>query len=251
MIKVLVCDWNKTLFQEAYELSFFSGLIKEVARKHMCALNGRGVLNVFKTYVVCKKLYNECAGPVSTTDTRRESLRVVVEVLNDRVIRGITVAQLETYIEKYSRKACAFLDTELVDLLARVHRDFRVNLFVISSGCKPAIESVLRRARFPFNSVMANGFEIQNGMVEQFKFNIYGNKKSVLQKILSEKQINLENVGFIGDDWEDRECFEAVGFPIVSFYASEVNKNLLAQHCGAFVPKSRVDLEAFIRSNMN
>ena len=247
MVRIVACDWNRTLFEEPYDSDFFFGLIRKLALLSLGALDIKSTFRLLKAKHACSVLLERCLDLEPTDSSNRAALvREMVETLNTFVIRGISEVVLERYLSEYATRTANRLDKRLLTPLAKLHDEFGIPTIVLSSGCAPGIRHALDKVNFPFELVIANDFERKNGYLEKFNVKVYGNKGALLRDILSMRNITCDEAVFIGDDWEDRECFEMVKFPIVSFHASQQSKTLLSKACNAFVPGDAVDLEGFI-----
>lgn len=254
MIEAIVCDWNKTLFKDAHESEFFTGLIKKVAFSFPNYLNLRKLYQALEARRICREIYSKYLinRVVSRQEDRARFFGKIIEVLNNRVIEGTPSSLLKTYVEEYAIGALRRLDWDLLNCLATVHRKYSTPVLIISSGCATAIKRTLELAKFPFESVIANDFEMKDDkLISRFNWAIYGNKGLILQSILRQKGLSLDEVAFIGDDWEDRDCFRMAKFPIVSFYADENSRARLVEYLNVFAPRSAIELESFLLSNTN
>jgi len=247
MIRIAVCDWNRTLFEDPYDSAFFFGLMRKSAFDRFRAVNLKRLFGLLKTHYECESLLKRCLRLEATdSQARAELVSAIVEILNRHIIQGIPARLLDAYLDEYALRAATRLDQRLLGPLTRLHRDFGLTVVVLSSGCQSGIERTLTKVGFPFESVIANSFEREGDCLTRFKITVYGNKGAILKDLLQEKRVDLGEAAFIGDDWEDRDCFEMVGLPVVSFFASQENKALLAKTCHAFVPKTEVDVEKLL-----
>lgn len=247
MIKAIICDWNGTLFEDRYEDLFFKGLYKAVV------FRSQTVINIFKLYKLwkvkreCEKLYSNGQ---RIAEDQSYIIKRIVDILNTKALKDLSVSVLENYTEKYAKEAANRLDERLLRPLKKLREDNQLILGIISSGYRAGIEKTLASKGYYVDFVEANDFEEDKGKIKCFKFYIYTNKKAVLAAILGNSDIDRSEAVYIGDDWQDIDCFKEIDFPVVSFLAEDSFKESCAKELNAFVPANENDFKKYIRKNL-
>ena len=65
---------------------------------------------------------------------------------------------------------------------------------------------------------------------------------------MKDRDLDPQKTAYMGDAQEDVGCFEAVGYPIVSFLTPEVLKQKFAHEYRAFIPKDESDLARYLKN---
>jgi len=243
-LRLIVCDWNGTLFRDTLEEAYFAGLCW---RQYRLAARRGDIRRMGEMTILgaqCYWLYFAARlHPRRTLDY----IARVIGLVNRRVIRGLPRAELEDFTRRYARRVRRKLDRRLLEPL----RDFRaaagVPLGVISSGCRIGVEAVLAEAGWPFDFIVANEFRTAGEVCEAFEFSLTDNKAAVLGEVLARRGVDPRHVMYVGDSEQDEECFRLVGMPVVSFFARRRMKERFARQYGAFVPADRADFERHLR----
>lgn len=247
MIKAIICDWNRTLFEDRYEDIFFKGLFKEIVFRPETLCNIFKLVKLWTAKRQCEHIYK--GGGINKEDSGGK-IELIVDIMNGKVIKRLPVSVLEKYTEKYANHACKRLDERLLRPLKELHNGSKVILGIISSGYRTGIKKTLAKKGYYFDFIEANDFEEDEGRIRCFGLKIYRDKKALLRKALSDRKLDKQVVAYIGDDWQDIECFKEVGFPIVSFLAEKSFKDTCRKELNAFVPVEEEECRNYIFNNL-
>lgn len=240
MLRLVICDWNGTLLREKLEETFFLGICR------------RAVLRAVGRFQVGRLLRIMAAGLrgyVEYRGARRKPSRVpqhitrLVELLNPLVFRGLTRQELDDYTNAYARRAQPMLDPRLLAPLELARERFGLPVGVISSGCRSGIEATIAMAGHDMDFILANDFWWDGDKTGGFRFNLTNNKRELLDLLLDEHNVDAADVMYIGDGPMDVECFERVGWPVVSFLASHRQRARFARDYGAFAPTTQAEFQ--------
>ncbi len=244
-LKLIVCDWNGTLFRERYEETFSLGLCRRAFRRALWRGNVRKLARLTAHAVRCHRLYRAAK---RDPDRAIECIARIVDLLNRDVFAGLSRAELERYVRRYARKIRRRLDARLLEPLQAVAAEAGIPIGVLSAGCREAIEAALDAAGYRFDFVAANAFSMEGGVTTSLHFAVADNKLALLTALLAERNIDPAEVMYIGDSPPDEPCFQAVGMPVVSFWARDTHKARFRQSCGAFVPADQADFDRHLRT---
>lgn len=237
-----MCDWNRTLFEDEYEIEFFRGLAQRAAKNFFAGLELARLLRLWRAKKRCEAMYRHITG--TSAVIQKETLEGILDIMNRAVIGGLATEVLDKYLLSYAAEAKHRLDQRLLRPLRVLRERYAVLLGIISSGCDVAIMQTLTVGGCPFDFVKANQFRRNGSRVEVFKLEVYDNKKELLQAALAERGIEPSATMYIGDDWQDVECLSFVRFPVVSFLAHPETRISLKREVNAYAPDSE---EAFTR----
>ena len=236
MLKMVICDWNRTLFPDVFEEGYFGGLCWRVFvrdadfdRAFRLARMGAACFRLFFAAWADRTRMLECI----TEITRR---------INREAIRGLPAAFVEAFTRGYARRAAGKIDRRIFEPLREVREAHGVRLAVISSGSRLGIRSALVQAGCAFDFVLANDFRLHGDTVEALELRIMANKADVLADLLAEQGVDAGEAMYIGDSQPDAACFSQVAWPVVSFLARSKEKRRFAEQYGAFVPRVGDDL---------
>lgn len=243
MIDAIICDWNRTIFEDRYEEVFFEDLFKKVMLEAIKGLNIVKIWSMLQAQNRCKRLSHRLE-----IDSKYEYAAEIIAILNKNVINGIHISFLQEYTDIYVNHATNRLDRRILDPLRTIKSSKNIRLGVISSGYAAGIEQILKRAGYIFDFVKANDFEINSGIITKFKLNIFNNKYETLKSLLDEYGIDCRNVVYIGDDWQDEDCLGKVGYPVVPFLAKDRYRKYFFEKLNAFVPKDKKEFEVYLQS---
>jgi phosphoserine phosphatase len=241
---MVICDWNGTLFRDRLEEAFFLGLCR---RAFFASFRSMSLRKITSLVVAGARCYREYLSARGRQDKTLNHIARIVTTLNPHVFAGLSQRDLEAYARKYAQEIRPRLDERLLGPLTDLHTETSVPLGVVSSGCREGIAAALEHSGHPFDFVIANEFRMKGRKVEEFELSVMDNKADVLNRYLTEQAIDPAEVMYIGDSWQDEECFRAVGMPVVSFWATPENKQRFAKTCGAFVPETREDFQRYLR----
>ena len=245
MLRLIVCDWNGTLFRDTLEEAYFVGLCRRVLWRSLWPLRVRKAASIAVAGVRCYAAYLRAR--FRPQGTLRQIGRII-ELLNGPVFAGISAAELEAYTVQYGYRVRSGLDWRLLDPLRAIHDETRVPLGVISSGCRRGIAAALSEAGCEFDFILANDFRMDGEAVGAFEFTLTDNKWEILRGVLAERGIDPRDVMYIGDSEQDAACMENVGFPVLSFWARPAVKEQFARQYGAFAPADEEAFEQHVRA---
>ncbi len=240
MLKLVVCDWNRTLFRDHFEESFFKQLSREVLWDHLSRAQVRTGLGVFWTGLKCYLL-----NTLARFDRPRtlDYVRQINEMLSPAVFRGMTPEFLEQYTRRYGPRMVGRLDRRLLGPLHRQHVAGRFEWGIISSGYVGGIESTLRCGGYDVDFVIANNFSRRDERIYAYRISVLDNKLELLEERVASRGLDWAEVMYIGDNEQDIECMQRVGHPVVSLLASTTNRRRLTDATDAFAPSGEADFE--------
>jgi len=245
MLKMVVCDWNGTVFRERYEETFSFGLCRRAFRRALWRGNIRKLTRLSDLAVRCYRLYRAAK---RDPDRTIEYIAKIIDLLNDDVFAGLSRAELDRYVRRYARKVRRRLDRRLLEPLMAVAAEAGLRTGVLSSGCREAIEATLAGAGYRFDFITANAFGMDGDVTASLEFAVADNKSDLLTALLAERNIDPADVMYIGDSPQDEACFRLVGMPVVSFWARDVHKARFRRTCRAFVPTDQADFNRHLRA---
>ena len=248
MIAAVICDWNRTLFEDHYELEFFKGVLRLAAKVSLKELRLRNLHNLWKTSRRCEAIFQNALRLRKPAAIQKKLLVEALESINQVAINKLPYDVFNKYLLEYAITARDRLDYRVLRPLMKIRQKHGVLLGIISSGCDVAIMETLKVGGCFFDLVKANYFEHENGKLKAFKLNIYDNKLKVLRAVLEEKTVELSRTVYIGDDWQDEECLRAVQFPVVSFLAPHKIRVAFQEMFNAYAPNSEEELEQWLHT---
>jgi len=243
MLRMIVCDWNGTLFRPALDGTYFIGLCRRAFFRAVWRGDVRKAARLTATGVRCFGRY--CAAKARPDHAVRHVARVV-ELLNPDVFSGLRREELAAYTRRYARAIGPRLDRRLLAPIARAVARTGIETAVISAAYHGAIEAALDEAGQPFDRVLANDFHMDGEATARFELAVGENKAELLAGLLAERGLDADEVMYVGDSPPDETCMRAVGLPVVSFYATRAHKRRFAETCGAFVPASSEEFERHV-----
>ena len=245
MLRMIVCDWNGTLFREPLDKTFFLGLCRRAFWRALRRGKLRKTLRLMGLGARCLGLYLAAKGH---PDRATRHVGRIVDLLNPDVFRGLARDDLDAYTRRYARRIGPALDRRLLEPLLRVARETGIPVGVVSSACRGAIEAALSEADCAFDFVLANEFRMDGGVTASFDFVIADNKLDVLTDLLAERNVAAADVMYIGDSPQDEPCLHHVGTPVVSFWATAAHKERFSRTCGALAPADGAAFEQCLRA---
>ena len=244
MLRMIVSDWNGTLFSDPLEEKFFQGLCKKAFYKALRKMSLRTMTSLLMRGAWGFREYLSAKGRKTKT---LEHIAKLVEILNPCVFAGLTQAELDEYAWKYAFQIQKKLDMRLIWPIRRLVREDGMPLVVISSGCKEGIIPAMELMDIRVSEVVANVFVMdESGITTGFDFKITDNKADLLADILAERGVDASEVMYLGDSLADEECFSMVGYPVISFFAEDALKEKFARKLGTFVPVDQDDFEKYL-----
>jgi len=247
-LKLVVCDWNGTLFSEELEQTFFFGLCLRAVWRAVSMLNFQAMARPTFRGVGCFAHYFAARRHPRLVP---HHISCIMDLLEPDVLHGLTRDELADYTRRYAQRIQGDLDRKLLDPLAKIRAEGRIRLGIISAGCREGIRAALEAEGTPFDFVEANEFTMDGEVTDSFDFAMADNKCDVLTGLLALRGIDPGAVMFIGDSPQDEDCLRAVGYPVVSFFASDARKRQLAADCGAFVPADEADFTRHLAAAVN
>ena len=240
MLRMILCDWNGTLFRDTLEEAYFVGLCRRAVFR--AARRGR-LGRLARLTAAGARCYLQYAAARLRPSETMPRIGRIIELLNPVVFRGLTAGELAAYDAEYARRVQPKLDRRLLDPLWATHRRCGAEMGVLSAGCRAGIAAALRAAGCEVNLILANEFRMDGDVVAGFDFALTSNKADALEALLAERGVAPEDVLYVGDGEHDEQCLRLVGYPVVSFYATRTARRQLTENCGAFAPTTREQLE--------
>lgn len=241
MVKLIICDWNRTLFEDYFEETFCASVFKFVGAKEAKKVNIPEIISLITLAFKSKQLVG-CAKQGKVIDTITE----LIELLNKGLFSKITKGDLTKLLETYVKAGKAKLDLRILEPLRSLKERKNVRLGIISSGYYWGIKQKLEKNGFLFDFIIANDFLPVVPQGVRFEFKISSNKADILKQIIREEKVGREDVIYIGDDSRDENCFREVGFPVVSFLAVGKDKQRFKNTYNAFVPLDQNGFEKYL-----
>jgi phosphoglycolate phosphatase-like HAD superfamily hydrolase len=241
MLKLVICDWNRTLFKDYFEETFCVQIFKLVAVKALKNFNIPEIISLTLLAVKSKHLLWRAKRGKTTN-----SIYELIALLNKDLFSKIAKDDLTKLLEAYGQAGMAKLDLRLLKPLKNLKERKNIRLGIISSGYYQGIKQILERSGFIFDFIIADDFLSAESSGVRFELKVNSNKADILERILREEKVKKEDVMYIGDDSRDEECLREVGFPVAAFLATDENKLRFEKAYNAFVPKTQRDLEKYL-----
>jgi len=238
MVKLLICDWNRTLCRDYYEEGYFGGICWRVFFSSVIDADVPRFLSLMRLGIKCYRLFWRA---MWHHDRALEYVEQIMELVNEEVISGLPVGFVEEFTSRYALRMACKLDRRVLEPLREARERFGLRMGVISSGSRRGIERALAAAACGMDFVLANDFRVEGDTVAGLELRIMHNKADVLEDLLRREGLDPRDVMYVGDSRQDEECFQRVGWPVVSFLARKKDKRLFARRCGAFVPADAED----------
>lgn len=244
MLKLIVCDWNGTLFRDRLEESFFRGLCIEAAR---CALASKSLRRVSSLIPAFLKAFREYQSAKVRPEKMLGHIGRIVDILNPKVFATLTREQVENYTLGYARKNVSQLDPRMLEPLSKLCCEKKIPIGVISSGCKLGIEKTLELGGYKMDFITANDFKFPpDSDAPGFEFSVTDNKGALLREIAAKQKVSLAEILYIGDALPDEECFKLAGFAAVSFFADTQSRLRFAKSANAKYFKNQKQFEEYL-----
>lgn len=242
MLKLAICDWNRTLFKDYFEETFCIQVFKFVAIKAAKEFNIPRIITLITLALKTKQLV-ACAKRDKTINPIYE----LIELLNKDLFSKITTDDIAKLLEIYVKTGATKLDPRILKPLQSLKERESVRIGIISSGYRQGIKQILDKYGFSFDFIIANDFSsLINNKGVRFEFKITSNKADILKQILREEKVDKEDTMYIGDDSRDESCFQEVAFPVVSFLATAEDKQRFKELYNAFVPLDQYEFEKYL-----
>jgi phosphoserine phosphatase len=238
----IISDWNGTLIEYRNE----SPLFEFVATGLFWASVPLHPLRMARILRTQKRLSN--LGHDHDGD-HVSLVRKQFQVYNEGIIKGTPVSLLHIIVDQHARsvRTQSKLDYRVLNPIRACHEAGRTT-GILSAGYRYGIERILAVAGLGshFDFCVADRLDQKDGNAIGFKLDLYTRKHEFLLHVLAERGLDPRAVAYIGDSEDDEGCFQAVGYPVVSFLALERLKARFAKEYNAFVPSSERDLSSFL-----
>jgi phosphoglycolate phosphatase-like HAD superfamily hydrolase len=241
MLKLVICDWNRTLFKDYFEETFCRQVFKTVAVKALMNFNISEIISLVFVAFKAKRLLWRARQGKST-----DSIYELVELLNKDLFSKIAKNDLNKLLKAYVQAGMAKLDLRILKPLQSLKERKNIRLGIISSGYYQGIKQILENSGFTFDFIIADDFLTIGPQGMRFELKVNSNKGDILKQIIKEEKVESENVMYIGDDSRDENCFPEVGFPVAAFLATDENKRRFKKAYNAFVPKTQRGFEKYL-----
>jgi phosphoserine phosphatase len=241
----IICDWNGTLYEDIDEEAIVRAIIVDLAKSYIPS-------HPFK-FACLIKTKNDLETLRRKRNQGRENVRLVemLQSYSEKIIKGVPMSSIRRLVEKYSlrRDVQAKVILKALRPVAERHRS-GITTGILSAGYNYGIQMILKSAGYGdcFDFYKANILTETEDKAVGFTLSIYKNKAELLVKILKDMDLDPQKTVYMGDAQEDVGCFEAVGYPIVSFLTPEVLKQKFAHEYGAFIPKDESDLAEYLKN---
>ena len=238
MVKLLICDWNRTLCRDYFEEGYFGGICWRVFFRALVEGDVARCLSLMRVGVKCYRLFWRA---MWHHDRALDYIEQITELINEGVISGLGLRFVDEFTARYARRTARKLDGRILGPMREARERFGLRVGVISSGSRRGIERAMAEAGCGADFVLANDFIVASGAVAGLALRIMRNKADVLDDLLAREGLDPADVMYVGDSRHDEECLRRVGWPVVSFLARKKDKPLFARRCGAFVPEKADD----------
>lgn len=242
--EILISDWNGTLVEDKDETAIVEfigrGLLKDSLPFHPVRF-----LHIIMIKRQLEALYRKIEP--SSGLYPLETVRQMHQICNS-VIKGVEIDSITRRVNLYAAGASRRLDERILRPIEEMHRRGK-KTGILSIGYGYGIARILFAGGYGevFDFIEANGLETEGSRVSGLSFRI--DKSDWLTEILSHLSVSPDKTIYIGDAGPDEPCFEIVGYPIVSFLATDDFKRHCARKFGAqCVPESEADLLKYLQS---
>jgi phosphoserine phosphatase len=242
--EIIISDWNGTLIEDKDETPIVEFIGRELL-KDSALLHPRRFLRL----IMAKRQLEVLSRKVDLS-TGLYPLEIVKQMhqICNRVIQGVEIDSIIKRVNLYAPHASKRLEGRILRPIEEIHRRGK-KTGILSVGYDYGIARILSAGgyREVFDFIEANGLETNGSRVSKLSFRI--GKSSWLTELLSRLSVSPEKTIYIGDANPDEPCFEVVGYPIVSFLAT----NAFKQHCAhkfgeQCVPETEADLRKYLQS---
>lgn len=250
--KLIVLDWNGTLFRMLDDRALATQLAKAVlgaaARR---VLRGRlGALGVFGGFAVGRLAYERMK---KRYDRGEVALAELVEPFNRTILRGAPLSLIEGAADSYGAQHARLLDERMLRPLSEAHAGGS-RLFIYSAAYDRGIRAVLDAAGLggAFEELVCNTLEQEDGralgLTARYRDDKAGDFKA---EFLDRRGWSPSEIVYAGDNAADEPIAELLprGRFIVPFLAPDAFKEHMSATYGAFVPKSADELSAYLKTS--
>ena len=239
----IICDWNGTLIADRNESPILESIARGIFRSYI-PFHPLRMKRILKAKETMDTLPRE-----RPDDPDYDYVREKIRIYNEEIISGAPVSVIYRSIDKYAdlQQTLDKLDYRVLRPVRECFQAGRVT-GIFSAGLKYGIERILNAAGYGeyFRFTMADEISQNNGKAIEYALNVYQRKPGLLLKLLEEKEINADQVAYLGDSEDDEGCFEIVKYPVISFFTPEEQKEKYARKYRAFVPKDEKDLARYL-----
>ncbi len=247
MLKLIVTDWNRSIFEDYYEETFLKFLFQTVIGNNLLRFDFIGLFKIFFNQFKIKKLFKRIKNDYKN---RLVYVEEIINILNQKILKNLTVTLLKDCTLKYALYSGRKLDKKILDPIYKMKNQYGIKIGIISSGYKDGIKNILEKNGYSFDFIVANEIVIESSEIQKFEFKVLYNKFEILSNILTKENMTLNDVLFIGDDELDKVCLENVRYPVISFLADSKIKDQL-NNKNFYLPKSQSDFQLFLEGCIN
>ena len=235
----LICDWNGTITKYPDE----KPLMEQIAIDIFKTSIPFHLLRVVRLITARRKLNALYNG--KRCDDGFDYIIEMFKIYNERIILGLPVSIINNSVDRYAtrQQTLADLDHRILAVVKTCHQTGKTT-GIFSAGYKDGIQKVLGAAGLEdhFDFCVGDSLKTRDGKAIEFELKLYKRKPTLLANLLKERNLDPRTVAYIGDSEDDEGCFDIVGYPVMSFFASEELKQKCAWKYNAFVPKDEQDL---------
>jgi phosphoserine phosphatase len=214
--EIIVSDWNGTLIEDRDETLIAEfvgrGLIKDSLPFHPVRF-----LRMIRAKRQLKALSRgvELSAGLYPLETVKQMHRTC-----NRVIQGVEIDSITRLVNLYAAAASKRLEERILRPIKEMHRQGK-KAGILSVGYGYGIARILSAGGYGevFDFIEANGLKTNGSRVSEISFRI--GKSRWLTELLSHLGLSPDKTIYIGDAPPDEPCFEIVGYPVVSFLATD------------------------------
>ena len=239
----VICDWNGTLIEYRDERPILENIARDLFRASI-PFHPFRMVRILRARTKLEMLYKE-----GRREAEFDFVREMFRVYNERIINGLAVSFICRSVDKYANEeqTQAKLDHRVLRVIKEYH-ELGKTTGIFSAGYEYGIRRIIAVAGYSkyFDFYEADHLKENNGRATEFGLSIYRNKPRLLVKLLRDRNLDTSRVAYIGDSEDDEGCFEIVKYPIVSFAATNEQKEICARKYKAFVPEDEMDLLKYL-----